>query len=130
MIGTLTEVINSMEEGVYNFCKDGKCIGCGSCCSALLPLSDKEIRIIKKYVKKKKIKPHRHIAVNANAIDLTCPFLDNRKTCEKCDIYEVRPKICREFICCQPPSKIKANKEAFWSTRQAVYMWDLFKEEE
>lgn len=129
MVGKIGEVIDSMESGVYNFCKDGKCIGCGECCSALLPISEKELRVIKRYVKKKKLKPHRHMAVASVALDMTCPFLDSTKSSEKCDIYSVRPKICREFICCQPPSKVKANKELFWSTRKAYYMWDLFKEE-
>lgn len=48
----LSDTLNEMESGVYNFCQNGKCIGCGECCSALLPVSEKEIRIIKKYVKK------------------------------------------------------------------------------
>lgn len=67
------------------------------------------------------------VVANA-AFDMICPFMDSRKKDKKCDIYEVRPMICREFICCQPPSKVKANKERFWATRQGYYMWDIFKE--
>ena len=50
-VGTLAEVYKDMENGVYNFCKDGRCIGCGKCCSDLLPLSSKEIKEIKRYIK-------------------------------------------------------------------------------
>ena len=130
MIGTLKKVIEEMEEGVYNFCdKDGNCVGCGKCCSALLPLSQKEIDDIKRYVKKHNIKQHNHTLglplSEPVSLDLTCPFLDNTKKCDKCDIYEIRPKICRTFQCNQPPSKVKENRDEFWKCRKATNMWDL-----
>lgn len=127
MVGTLGEILDNMEEGVFNFCVDGRCSECGQCCSALLPLSNKEIKNIKRYVDKKHLKPHKHGSVFSNEpFDLTCPFLDTSKKEHKCDIYQVRPEICRVFKCNQPPSKVKKNKELFWRTRKAVYVWDLF----
>lgn len=130
-VGTIEDVLNNMENGVFNFCKDDKCIGCGKCCSDLLPLSGKEIKEIKRYMKKHHIKQHRRNLPTVNALlDATCPFLDESKDCDKCDIYEVRPQICRVFQCNQPPSKVKANKHLFWRDRQPCSMRKVFFESE
>lgn len=99
--GTLADVMRDMENGTYNFCKDGECIGCGNCCSNLLPMTDEEIKTIKVYMKKHHIKEQKHInalLVEQPKIDMTCPFLMN-SGCERCVIYEVRPRVCRDFIC-------------------------------
>ena len=128
IIDTLEQCIKDMENGVTNFCKDGKCTGCGACCSDFLPLSNKEIKEISDYIKKKNIKPTaRNLPITDITFDLTCPFLDNSKECDKCKIYPVRPKICRTFKCDIPPSKIKENKKLFWSTRKPYSMRELFQ---
>lgn len=80
---------------VKDFTKDGKCSNCGQCCSNCLPLSEAEIKRIHAYIKKHKIKEQRHNALMA--VDMTCPFRDERN--KKCLIYEIRPVICREFMC-------------------------------
>lgn len=98
------EMMSDFENGIYDFTKNGKCIQCGSCCSNLLVMTDTEIETIRKYIKKHNIKEHKHILPLVEpTLDLTCPFLNDSKPNEKCDIYEVRPSVCREFICC--PSK-------------------------
>lgn len=98
------EMMSDFENGIYDFTKNGKCIQCGSCCSNLLVMTAEEIETIHKYIKKHNIKERKHILPLAEpTIDMTCPFLDDSKSCEKCTIYEVRPRICRDFICC--PSK-------------------------
>lgn len=77
---------------------DGSCSGCGECCSDFLSLSDEENKRIKAYVKKYKLKPHYNAAaLMTGASDLTCPFRDSQK--KQCDIYSIRPEICRAFIC-------------------------------
>lgn len=48
MIGTLQQVYEDMEHGVYDFTKDGKCSSCGACCSNYLPLSSGEIKEIRR----------------------------------------------------------------------------------
>ena len=95
MIRSIKNALNSEEK---NFCKDGKCSCCGQCCTNLLPMTSNEITRIRAYIKKHNIKPHNHIVPYAEAYDMTCPFMDSSKH-EKCTIYEVRPKICREYIC-------------------------------
>ena len=87
----------------YGDCTDytvnGECSNCGECCGAILPVTGKELKAIRRYVKKHHIKPVRHgmMGMTNQAIDLTCPFRDN--TARKCLIYEVRPWICREYRC-------------------------------
>ncbi len=127
MIATLRQALDDMERGVYDFTKDGKCTGCGECCSNFLPLSDREIKDIKRYIAKHRIKECRRVAPLVKpAEDWLCPFLDGTKPKDKCTIYQVRPQICRAFVCNQPPSKVRVNKELFWRTRKPVDMRQEF----
>lgn len=68
------------------------CTGCGRCCSNLLPLTSREIKTIRRYIKKKGIEA----IPSLNEMD--CPFCDYTKQ-NKCLIYDVRPEICRAFYC-------------------------------
>ena len=129
-IGTLNQVVEDMENGVFNFCKDGKCIGCGNCCSDFLPLSQSEIKDIKRYIEKKHIEATKRNLVLTKTLDMVCPFLDDTEDCDKCKIYPVRPQICRVFKCDTPPSKVKANKELFWRDRKPCSMRQTFFEKD
>lgn len=73
---------------------NGQCSKCGNCCSNFLPLMEHEIKDLKKFVKKRKIKPTVRNFVNG--IDGICPVLtlDN-----KCSIYQKRPYICKLYKC-------------------------------
>ena len=127
----IKDVIDDMENGVYNFTNpDGSCSRCGGCCSRLLPLSRNEIREIKRYVAKHHIQEQIHIAAplaEPVAQDLTCPFLDMRNPeMSVCTIYKVRPKICSVFKCDQPPSKVRENRDQFWKDRKPCDMREVF----
>lgn len=99
-IGNLKDIKKDMEHGIYNHTNKGKCTACGECCGNLLPMTEKEIEIIRKYIKKNNIKKQTHnIPVVGLFLDMTCPFLDISKKSEKCTIYQVRPRICQEFSC-------------------------------
>ena len=102
---SLEQMITDMNNGVHDLTCNGECTQCGNCCSNLLPMTEEEIATIRKYIKVHHIREYRHNYPIAITTDATCPFLDDDKRCEKCTIYEVRPKICRDFICC--PSKRK-----------------------
>ena len=91
---------------VTDFTKDGKCSGCGSCCTTLLPMTAEEVAVIKKWLKKHPVKEQRHNAMVG--IDMTCPFRDEVK--RECLIYEVRPWICRDFICSKKREDIWKSK--------------------
>lgn len=82
-----------------DFTKDGKCSGCGACCSNILPLTEKEIKTLRKFVRKKHIKPAMHAPVILSGLsyDCICPFRD--ETLKICTCYEVRPFVCRYYDC-------------------------------
>lgn len=74
----------------------GKChLGCGDCCTDMIPLTKNEANVIYHYVKSHDIKQERWL--EGNNLHHLCPFL-NRET-KACNIYEVRPQVCRNFIC-------------------------------
>jgi Fe-S-cluster containining protein len=97
---------------------NGKCSNCGQCCSNCLPLSDAEVRQIKSYIKKYKIKEQRHNVMVG--VDMTCPFRDERN--KKCLIYKIRPEICRSFMCNHSHSDIMKSKLDLHKINRVVFM--------
>lgn len=95
-----------------------KCSNCGECCSNLLPLSDAEIRRVHAFVKNNKIKEQRHNA--QTGVDMTCPFRDEAN--RKCLIYEVRPQICREFLCNQSKKDIIKKRDSIQQANKITLM--------
>lgn len=108
---------------ITDFTKDGKCSECGSCCSDCLPISKKEIKKIKRYIKKHNIKEQRHVFAN---IDMTCPFRNEKE--RKCEIYPVRPMICRQFMCNHTEEDIMKAKWAYHDKYAPVLMRKEFFE--
>ena len=107
---------------IVNYSDNGKCSSCGKCCSGVLPLSDKEIKTIRRYIRIRGIKEHRHNAMTGN--DLTCPFRDEARRI--CAIYEVRPEICRRFNCSDSIDIIMRKRDAVYKTRKDVFMRSEF----
>lgn len=103
---------------VTDYTVNGKCSNCGQCCSNCLPLSDAEVRRIKAYIKKHKIKEQRHNVMTG--VDMTCPFRDERN--KKCLIYEIRPAICREFMCNHSHDDIMKAKLDIHKINRVVFM--------
>ncbi|WP_419037746.1 YkgJ family cysteine cluster protein [Enterocloster bolteae] len=123
-MSALSVIAKGMEDNLYNYTVNGKCSKCGNCCSDILPLSDDEIRRIHKYVCQKRIKESKHlIPVAKPVLDMTCPFRDNGK--KICTIYEVRPEICRQFIC-DSEQRAKANRERLKKGRRVFSMREVF----
>ena len=117
----LQKTASEMEQGVYEFTENGKCSGCGSCCGNYLPISTKEIKTIKRYIKKNGIHEQVHIFPTAEPMqDFTCPFRSDKE--KKCLIYEVRPAICRDFQCDKPKKHIAANKAMYHGKYQVCNM--------
>ncbi len=107
---------------VTDFTDNGKCSNCGQCCSNLLPLSDNEVKRIKEYIKKHNIKEQRHNAMVG--VDMTCPF--RSEATRKCLIYEIRPEICRQFMCNHTKEDIMAWKLDFHKKFNPVFMRNEF----
>ena len=125
-ISSFEEMQRDMSNGTFDLTCNGKCTGCGGCCSNILPMTEDEIRTIRNYIKRYNIKEQKRLlpTVNPN-LDMTCPFLDNSKKCDKCMIYEVRPRVCRDFICDpkqRPPVDLSyASKVRMVLVREAFY---------
>lgn len=121
----LRRISANMEAGVYDFTVDGKCSNCGGCCSNVLPISAKEIKTIKRYIKKHGITEQRHRYPTARPVpDMTCPF--RSETERKCLIYKVRPLICQDFRCDKPGKQIKADKALYHKKYAPVDMRETF----
>lgn len=118
VISFLEAVKRDMDDNIYNFTKNGKCSGCGNCCSRLLPMSQKEVDVIHRYINKHGIKECKHLLPVARpVIDMTCPFRDNDNNV--CTIYEVRPEICKQFIC-DSEKRAKCNRKLYGQTRNII----------
>ena len=121
---TITEIIKNIVEGNVKITDNsicGNCSQCGECCTNFLPVTQKEINEIQKYVIENKIRPQTQILVMQNR--LSCPYYNGKK----CLIYEVRPLICREFYCYKIPS-IETAKKFANDTYIPVDMWEIAKE--
>lgn len=95
--------------GHLDFTVNGKCSGCGECCTDMLPMTQSEINNIKSYIKKHNIQEHNYMPKTVKeSINMMCPFRNEDK--KSCDIYEVRPSICRAFLCRHSSADIRKNK--------------------
>jgi Fe-S-cluster containining protein len=114
---------DGIRDEITDFTVDSNCSSCGNCCNNALPMNKKEIDRVKKYVKSNNINEIKNVTPLAKApLDMTCPFRDS--TNNVCTIYEVRPKVCRSFIC-NKPEEAKRNREKFANTMRII---DLRKE--
>ena len=113
-----------------NNCVDGHCIGCGECCTDLLPTTRREIVRLRDYAKKNQLKEHRLPAGAAlESVDLTCPF--RNETTKRCEVYPVRPLICRAFICSRTLQAARETRDLVQSDRDIHSLrWEIFKNPE
>ena len=123
-VGTLGDYIDAEKNGLIDFTDDdGKCSGCGSCCSNLLPMTEHEIAVIRRYIKIHKITAEvRRPPMLEPVVDMMCPFRD--ENAKKCKIYEVRPLICRDFQCDKGPKG--ADPALFREKHRLVMMRETF----
>ena len=113
-----------------NNCIDGVCSGCGECCVDLLPVTPAEISRLRAYVRKHNVKEHRQAPFfDQNATDLSCPFRNQQtKTCE---VYPVRPYICRSFICSKTREDAVRDRDLIHKDRAVHSLrWEVFENPE
>lgn len=84
-----------IEDKITDNTCNGNCSKCGQCCGNFIPVTKQEVYIIKKYVKKHNIKQEKRVF--GKNVNLRCPFFNKKE--HKCNIYEVRPFVCQDFIC-------------------------------
>lgn len=84
--------------------KKGVCQRSGLCCSNLLQLSKEEIERIRERIRHQDIEPEeKHIVETRPGVFVeSCPFLDSNDGAFEqttCRIHDIRPAVCRAFIC-------------------------------
>lgn len=125
--GSFESLLNNITD--TDFTNNGKCVGCGACCSNSLPMSEKEIRDIKHYISVNNIKEQVrvfNVLAEKPIADLLCPFLSNNDK-DRCVIYEVRPEICRIYKCNEALLDNDGYKIIeFMSNRHLVNVRDTF----
>lgn len=100
-----------------NYCDGcGNCTRCGNCCAATIPLTRKEEKRIREYIKQNNIEPE--FFQTKTDMNLQCCFYDRKN--KLCKIYEVRPSICRSFKCNRKINELEFEKEevhkrAYWN---------------
>ena len=88
----------NMDQNITNMTCNGECSRCGSCCGIFIPFTDQELEQIKKYVKKHNIQPNNNRYNKLTGqFNAHCCFYDDKE--KKCNIYPVRPYVCRDFMC-------------------------------
>lgn len=117
--GSLEDILKTQKESYVNKCVEGKCSSCGECCTDMLPLNDAEVKRLKAYAERHNLKENRHnLFWDKNATDLTCPFRNNELNI--CEVYPVRPVICREFICSKSLEQAKVDRDSVISQSRSI----------
>lgn len=97
-----------MENNFQQAFGNDSCVRCGRCCANVLMLSDHEIQVIRKYIKRHNIQVQNHNVIGMKEDANICPFkkqsisYDGEKHINEgtfCAIYPVRPSICRSYSC-------------------------------
>ena len=112
----VSSLANLPKDGEFysNNCVDGHCIGCGECCTDLLPTTRREIVRLRDYAKKHQLKEHRLPA--GAAMESVDP---------------VRPLICRAFICSRTLQAARKTRDLVQSDRDIHSLrWEIFKNPE
>lgn len=95
---------------VSNNTINNRCSNCGECCTTFLPITKKEYYTIQKYLyEHPEITNERHIV--GNDMHVLCPFRD--RVNKRCKIYEVRPYVCRQFLCSKSLNTLAKEKEVY-----------------
>ena len=50
--GYIEQMLKEFSDGTYDLTDNGKCTQCGACCSNALPMTEDEISVIRRFVKK------------------------------------------------------------------------------
>ena len=113
-----------------NNCIDGHCSGCGECCADLLPLTKGEIKRLRDYARKHHLQENkRSFLETKGGPDLSCPFRNEHT--KQCDVYSVRPLICKEYICSRLFQKPIAQTGLTKEKRDIHSLrWEVFKNPE
>jgi Fe-S-cluster containining protein len=125
----LQGAIHDMTTGYTCKCVNGKCSNCGECCTDMLPVSERELQRIRQYAAKRKLSEHHSaptLVIQKSFVDLSCPF--RNPMTRRCDIYDVRPEICRAFVCTKSEEQAIADRDRITLDKRVLSMrWEVFQ---
>lgn len=109
------EFIKSLKTGEIIDYKNPDCIDCNDCCTMLAAINTREYFNLKRFLNSEKgriiyNKAYKRMVdyiQKNNVIYMVCPFTDLET--KRCDIYEQRPEICKDFHCSKIPDKKFTN---------------------
>lgn len=129
LAGKASALLNASGIGSNN-CIDGHCSGCGECCADLIPLTKGEIKRLRDYARKHHLQENkRSFLETKGGPDLSCPFRNEHT--KQCDVYSVRPLICKEYICSRLLQKPIAQTGLTKEKRDMHSLrWEVFKNPE
>jgi len=96
-----------MQINLKDFTKDGVCSRCTACCTDFIPLTFQEVYEIREFMKTHPVERTIRQDRATGDIVMSCPFLNGDGDCQ---IYEVRPGICRSFLCSRPLAELEDEK--------------------
>lgn len=122
-LNSFAGMVQDLSNGVVDFTVDGECSNCGNCCVNVLPVSEAELNAIRSYVRKHNVKEEKIWMPTAlPIINTLCPFRNEKE--RKCNIYPVRPEICRKFRC--DASKGQPGQSLVSGGKRVVFMREEF----
>lgn len=97
---------------------NGNCSRCGSCCGIGIPITRKEEKTIREYIKQNNIQKENLFNEVTNTFYCSCCFYDRKN--KLCKIYPVRPSICKSFKCNRNPEQLEKekvinHKRSYWN---------------
>lgn len=108
---------------------NGKCSGCGHCCTSLLPTTVQERQRMKDYADAHGFHPQLPLQTLPRYYEMIyvrCPFLNSDN---QCNVYPVRPAICRIFKCSDGTlgcvKRVGEYKDTIAATR-TVNLWEIY----
>lgn len=107
---------------ITNFTIDGNCSNCGACCSDTPCVTKDETRRIAKWLKSHEAKIDRPLKIT-NLVKATCPFRNEKD--KRCEVYPVRPLICRTFKCDMGDKGAEKNLKRMIGRKDASFLVSL-----
>ena len=110
--------------------KNPNCNNCNECCSLLSMITPEEYNFYLKYfstdkrgreIFKQGVTRWVEIGMRSNSFNMMCPFISKTK---RCLIYQIRPRICKEFHC--SPSLNKLDKSSVENSKHYT-IYDIVK---
>ncbi|MBP3914591.1 YkgJ family cysteine cluster protein [Clostridium sp.] len=127
---SVSEFLQHQINGKVVDLKNPNCNNCNECCSLLSMITPEEYQFYLKYfstdkkgreIFKQGVTRWVEISRKLNSFNMMCPFISKTK---RCLIYQIRPKVCKEFHC--SPSLNKLDKSSIENSEHFT-IYDIVK---